>query len=193
MTFLSEPPGSPDVEALYAADVDQDGFVMNLSRLWAHDPATNDSFTSLLVRTAEIAGLTTVERGVLVCATAAARGDSYCALAWGGRLSRFADEETALAVLKGELEALPERLRVLAAWARAVVLDPSATGPDDVAALRGVGFDDRQVFALTTYVALRHAFSTVNGALGATPDPQLRDDAPPAVTETVTWGRGVED
>lgn len=193
MTFLTEPPDSPAVQALYAADVAQDGFVMNLTHLWAHDPPTNDSFTALLVHTAEVAGLTTVERGVLVCATAVTRGDSYCALAWGGRLSRFADEETALAVLKGEHDELPKRTRALARWASAVVRDPSGTTPDDVVALRTAGFDDRQVFALTTYVALRLAFSTVNGALGARPDPQLRDDAPPAVTETVTWGRGVVD
>ncbi|QCX26377.1 carboxymuconolactone decarboxylase family protein [Nocardioides jishulii] len=193
MTFLSEPVDGPAVQTLYAADVADDGYVMNLTHLWAHDPPTNEALTSLLVHTAEVARLTPADRGVLICATAAALGDSYCALAWGGRLSRLADEATALAVLRGELDDLPQRVRTLAQWADAVVRNPAATQATDVDALRTVGFDDRQVFALTTYVALRLAFSSVNASLGATPDPQLRDDAPPAVAETVTWGRGVED
>lgn len=192
MTFLSSPPDSPAVRALHQADVAQDGYVMNLTHLWAHDPPTNSAFTGLLRHTAEVAGLSPSDRGVLICATAAALGDSYCAWAWGGRLSRLVDEETAAAVLRGDLEGLPARHRELARWASAVVRDPSGTTADDVSGLREVGCDDRQVFAITTYVALRLAFSTVNGALGATPDPQLRDDAPPAVAKTVTWGRGVE-
>lgn len=193
MTFLTPPPDSPEVRALHEADLAQDGFVMNLTHLWAHDPPTNAAFTSLLLRAGEVAGLAPSDRGVLICASAAALGDSYCALAWGGRLSRLLDEETALAVLHGQHDRLSTREAALARWASAVARDPSATTPDDVALLREVGFDDRQVFALTTYVALRLAFSTVNGALGATPDPRLRDDAPPAVAEAVTWGRGVVD
>lgn len=191
MTFLDRPADSPAVRALHASDVAQDGYVMNLTHLWAHDPPTNEALTGLLVHTAEVAGLEPADRGVLVCATAAALGDSYCALAWGGRLSQLVDEETTLAVLRGELHELSPRHRALARWAREVVRSPSSTTHDDVEALRAVGFTDQQVFALTTYVALRLAFSTVNGALGATPDPRLRDDAPRRVVETVTWGRGV--
>lgn len=193
MTFLTPPPDSPEVRALHEADLAQDGFVMNLTHLWAHDPPTNDAFTALLLRVGEVAGLAPSDRGVLVCATAATLGDSYCALAWGGRLSRLLDEATALAVLRGQYDQLPAREAALARWASAVTRDPNATTADDVAALRQVGYDDRQVFALTTYVALRVAFSTVNGALGATPDAPLRDVAPPAVAGTVTWGRGVEE
>ena len=46
----------------------------------------------------------------------------------------------------------------------------------DVEALRDAGFDDAQIFAITFFVALRMAFSTVNDALGARPDRELLDD-----------------
>jgi hypothetical protein len=67
--------------------------------------------------------------------------------------------------------------------------DPSSTTEDDVDALRAVGYDDRQIFAITLYVAMRVAFSTVNDALGATPDSELVARVPAAVRSAVTYGR----
>ncbi len=60
-------------------------------------------------------------------------------------------------------------------------------------ALRDVGFDDAEIFAITALVALRIAFSTVNDALGASPDAALRSAAPGAVLDAVTFGRTVEE
>jgi hypothetical protein len=39
-SFLDEPPMSPRVQALYDEDLADDGYVSNLSRLWAHQPDT---------------------------------------------------------------------------------------------------------------------------------------------------------
>ena len=60
-------------------------------------------------------------------------------------------------------------------------------------ALRAVGYDDTQVAAITLFVALRVAFSTVNDALGARPDRELVDGLPVVVREAVTWGRAPEE
>jgi hypothetical protein len=73
-----------------------------------------------------------------------------------------------------------------------VAADPNATTADDVQALRDAGFDDRQIFAITSYVALRVAFSTVNDALGAQPDEQLGAIVPDEVRAAVDFGRPVE-
>ena len=81
----------------------------------------------------------------------------------------------------------------LATWARTVASTPNATTPADLEPLRAVGFDDRQIFAITVFVALRRAFSTVNDALGPLPDHQLRADAPPAVDDAVSFGRPAAD
>ena len=55
---------------------------------------------------------------------------------------------------------LPEE-RTLVRWARRVSRDPSATTEEEVDSLRALGYDDRQIFAITLFVVLRLAFSTV--------------------------------
>ena len=79
----------------------------------------------------------------------------------------------------------------MAAWARRVASDPNATTPADLQALRDSGLDDGQIFAITAFVALRLAFSTINDSLGAQPDAQLAESLHPAVREAVTYGRPV--
>jgi hypothetical protein len=74
-------------------------------------------------------------------------------------------------------------------WARQVVHDPNATTAADVQELRETGLSDEQIFAITAFVALRVAFSTVNDALGAAPDPQLVESLPSEVSRAVTYGR----
>jgi alkylhydroperoxidase family enzyme len=46
----------------------------------------------------------------------------------------------------------------MAAWARKVAMDPNATTPADIQALRDSGLDDGQIFAITAVAALRLAF-----------------------------------
>ena len=79
----------------------------------------------------------------------------------------------------------------MAAWARRVAADPNATTPADIQALRDSGLGDGQIFAITAFVALRLAFSTINDSLGAQPDAQLAQSLPPEVREAVTYGRSV--
>jgi uncharacterized peroxidase-related enzyme len=189
MTFLAEPPMTPQVRAKYDADLESDGYVMDLTRAWAHHPEVDDALSDLIRSAAAAAGLSVRERGILVTACASTFGDSYCSLAWGTRLAAEADPELAVAVLTGSDAGLSDGERAMAAWARQVARDPNGTSEADVQALRDAGFDDARIFAVTTYVALRLAFSTVNDALGAVPDAELRDATPPAVRAAVTWGR----
>jgi alkylhydroperoxidase family enzyme len=108
-------------------------------------------------------------------------------------MSEWASEDVVTALLTGRDELLEPRERALAAWAREVVSDPNGVEPADVAALRIVGFDDAQILAITTFVALRLAFATVNDALGARPDAALRTSTPAAVVDAVTYGRPIAD
>lgn len=79
----------------------------------------------------------------------------------------------------------------MASWARKIVKDPNTTTPADLQELRDAGLSDQQIFAITAFVALRIAFSTINDALGASPDAQLVESLPTAVTQSVTYGRPV--
>ena len=74
---------------------------------------------------------------------------------------------------------------------RRTVTDPSSTTQDEVDRLRAAGLSDADVLSATVFVAMRLAFSTVNAALGAAPDQQLLDDAPPEVAQVVSYGRPV--
>lgn len=188
--LLKDPPENSATARLYKSDLGELGFVMNLSRLWAWRPEVCEAFSA--VRTLLMSGssLSHREHGVLVCAAAASLGDSYCALAWGKRLATASDPSTAASVLQARQDqGLTTREQALSVWARRVAQDPNAATPEDVETLRSAGLSDQEIFDATTFVAFRLAFSTVNDALGARPDWQLAEAAPPEVRSAVTFGR----
>ena len=75
-SFLEEPPMSAEVQALYDSDLADDDFVWNVSRLWAHQPATVDHLFALMSEAFRPSGLTFRQRGILVTAAASALGIS---------------------------------------------------------------------------------------------------------------------
>jgi uncharacterized peroxidase-related enzyme len=190
-SFLEEPPAAAQVQELYDEDLADSGYVWNVSRLWAHQPDTLKRLFELMSQAFTPSGLTFRQRGILVAAAASTLGDSYCSLAWGGKLGRASDAALAAGVLNGSDAGLTDQEKAIAGWARRVARDPNATTPADIQALRDSGLDDGQIFAITAFVALRLAFSTINDSLGAQPDAQLAQSLPPEVREAVTYGRPV--
>lgn len=187
--YLSEPTPDDAVRSLYQDDLSGDGYVMNLTRLWAWRPELLRSYVSVRAAAVADSGLSDREIALLVVASAAARRDSYCSLAWGSRLAGSADADTAAEVIGGGTDRLSEREAALADWASRVAADPNSTTEADVERLRAAGLDDAQIFGATLFVALRMAFSTVNGALGAQPDHQLAAAAPAEVLAAIDFGR----
>jgi alkylhydroperoxidase family enzyme len=163
--FLRPAPASPGAGRLFADDRSTFDCVMNLSQACAHLPDVHDDLLGLLGRTADAAGLTFRQRGVVISALAAG-------------------------VLCGNDSGLEPAERALAAWARKLVRDPNGTQAGEVEALRAAGYDE-QISAVTVFVALRIAFSTVNDAPGARPNRELARSAPDAVRSAVTYGRPV--
>ena len=188
-SFLAAPGQTAEVRRLYDGDAEDLGYVMNASRLWGHLPAEHRGLFELIGAATQAAGLSVRERGILVAAMASTLGDSYCALAWGGKLARAADTSISAGVLAGADEGLSPAEAALARWARRVTSDPNAAAPEDVDGLRQAGYDDAQILAITLYIGLRIAFSTVNDALGASPDRELGASVPQVVQDVVTWGR----
>ncbi|HET6651281.1 MAG TPA: hypothetical protein VFH10_01470 [Nocardioides sp.] len=187
--FLEIPPTSADVRRLYDDSIAQQGFLMNLTRLWAHHPSLHRGLFDLVGQAVRAGELTFRQRAILVVAAASAFGDGYCSLAWGERLSGVVGGDVAGQVLRGDDGWLDPAERALAGWARSVARDPNATEARDVQPLRDAGYDDAQVFAITVFVALRLAFATVNEALGARPDTELLATVPASVLHAVTYGR----
>jgi uncharacterized peroxidase-related enzyme len=190
-SFLQEPPVTPPAQALYDKDLAETGYVWNASRLWAHQPDTEGQLFALMSQVFAASGLEFRQRGILVIAAASTLGDSYCSLAWSEKLGKAAGTDVVASVLNGSDAALTGQEKALAAWARKVARDPNATTPADIQVLRDAGLDDGQIFAVTAFVALRLAFSTINDALGAQPDAQLAGSLPAEVRDPVTYGRPV--
>ena len=190
-SFLAEPPVSAQAQELYDEDLAESGYVWNVSRLWAHQPDTMKQLFALMSQAFKRSGLSFRQRGILVVSAASAFGDSYCTLAWSGKLGQAEGHALVAAVLDGSGTGLTDQEKALAAWARKVARDPNGPDATDVQALREAGFDDGQIFAVTAFVALRLAFSTINDALGAQPDALLAQALPAEVREAVTYGRPV--
>jgi alkylhydroperoxidase family enzyme len=192
-SFLSYPEPSPAAQHLYDDDLADAGYVMNCSRLWAYQPAAHDAIADTLGSISAEHDLTIRQRGILIAACASTLGDSYCSLAWGRKLAKAADPQTAAGVLGGDDDGLTPAEKAMAAWARKVAGDPNGTAEADVQDLRDAGWRDDQIFAITVFVALRIAFSTVNDALGVRPDAAFRSTAPQAVLDAVTYGRPISE
>jgi alkylhydroperoxidase family enzyme len=191
--FLDHPLVSPEAQAIFEEDVAEVGYVMNVSRLWAYNPRLVTDLFELMRRSISEQELSFRHRGILVTACASTLGDSYCSVAWGSKLAAVSVPEIAAGVIHGGDEGLTEQERTLAAWARKVARNLNGTTADDVDALRSVGFDDEEIFAITVFIALRLAFSTVNDALGVGPDKALCATAPEAVVSAVRYGRPPPD
>jgi uncharacterized peroxidase-related enzyme len=189
--FLPRAAVSDAARRVFDFDVEDVGFVTNVSRLWAYQPEALISLFELMIGVASARPFTDRERGILVAACASAVGDSYCSLAWGTKLAGLAGPELAAGVLRGEDDGLSPAERAMAAWARRIAREPSRTQPSDVAELRDAGLSDADIFAMTVFIALRVAFSTVNDALGAHPDAEFRTQAPAKVLSAVTYGRPI--
>lgn len=188
--FLGTYPPSEYAEQMRQEDLDEDGYVSTVAKLWARMPGAFDDLFALQRKAARFGDLSLRQRGVLTTAMAASLGDSACAYAWGGKLAEWAaDPAVPVSVLHGDDGTLTADERALAAWTRKVVSAPNETGPDDVDELRTAGFSDDQIFAATLFVVLRLAFSSFNDALGLRLDQAVVDALPAAVRDAVTWGR----
>ncbi|MGC1238232.1 MAG: methyltransferase domain-containing protein [Acidimicrobiales bacterium] len=190
--FLQMPKVSEAAQRMFDEDVDDYGFVMNASRLWAYAPEVCERLFELLGSVTKLGSLNLRQRGILVAATASTLGDAYCSLAWGSKLAHETSATIAGNVLRGVDEGLDDSEKALATWARRVVSDPNRVTEMNVDELRNVGFTDTQIFAITVFVAGRLAFSTINDALGAQPDYELLEGVAREVRDAVTFGRPAE-
>ena len=191
--FLAAQAPDADAQRLFDDDVAELGYVMNVSRLWAYQPATLNHLFDLMGETYATEVSTFRQRGILVTACASTLGDAYCSLAWGTKLAASPTREQP----QGSSGALmiasvPKSRRWRSGLARSCATRIDI-GAADVQALRDAGYSDAQIFGMTVYIALRLAFSTINDALGARPDSAFRSSAPKAVLDAVDYGRPIDE
>jgi alkylhydroperoxidase family enzyme len=191
--FLNEPEIDATVEAGYAANAAEAGYLMNYAHAWAWRQDVTNTFLAARKLLAAATTLSAGEIAVVNTAVAAARRDAACSLAWGTKLAAQTDPAAAASVLGGAPEGLSERERALAGWAATVATDPNAAGEADVSGLRAAGLDDREIAEATMLAVFRLAFTAYNDALGVAADAELGAAAPPEILRAVTYGRGSEE
>jgi alkylhydroperoxidase family enzyme len=179
--YLSEPEHDAAVEAGYATNAADAGYLMNYARAWAWRQDVTDHFLAARKLVAATTTLSPAEVATINAAVAGARRDAACSLAWGAKLAARTDPATAAGVLRGETDGLSDRQRALALWSAKVARDSNAAGRADVDALKAAGLDEREIAEATMLAVFRLAFTAFNGSLGVEPDQELIDEAPEEV------------
>ena len=129
--FLAAAPQTEHAQSMYDSDVELQGYVANLTRVWAYSPEALGALSFMLRQSMEMSGMTAHQRALLTSVSAATLGDSYCSLAFGRRLAATGGDVAAVQALTGRADELLPDDRVLATWARKVVEDPSSTTAAD--------------------------------------------------------------
>lgn len=166
------------------------GFVPNYARAFSHRPALMAAWAALL---AEIKR--PMDKRRLELATFAAAHElrhSACALAHGRVLREFFSDEAILAIAEQRPHpTLSDAELALLRFARRVARDAAQVDALDIAALRGHGYADAEIFDIAAAAAARAFFTKLLDAMGVladAPPPEMT----PALCAALTVGRPVD-
>jgi uncharacterized peroxidase-related enzyme len=191
MTFIetaTEGTAAGTVDQLYAADVADQGYVANYTRVFALRPEVLAGWAQL--NGAIKHGLDLRRYELVTLATARALRSTYCAMAHGRVLrDRFYDPETVRRIATDHARAglTPAEVAVMG-FADQVARDATSIGPDDIQRLRAHGLSDTDILDVAL-AAARCFFSTVLDAMGAQADLALSQDLEPPLRAALTVGR----
>ena len=173
MAFISTVPeeqASTEVTQMYQENIEELGYIPNYARLFSHRPHVMAVWGNLL---SAIQSAMDPRRYELVT-LAAARGlnSSYCMLAHGSILLQnyYSSEELArIASNYGRADLTPAEVAMMS-FAEQIVRDATRISQTDVDTLQAYGFDDAEIFDISTTAAARCFMSKTVDALGAEPD-----------------------
>jgi uncharacterized peroxidase-related enzyme len=194
MAFI-EPIPEEDAEGataeLYAADLDEDGYVANSTKAFGHRPAVFAAWRQL----GTTIGGSMDRRRYELATVAAARvlRSSYCSLAHGKVLAeQFLGAERTIALATGAVNALDPLDAEIVRFATLVTREPASVTASDVERLRALGLSDEEILDVVLAVAARCFFSTVLEALGVQADPAYRA-LDPELRAALTVGRPIQE
>jgi uncharacterized peroxidase-related enzyme len=176
---------------LYAADLDEDGYVANSTKAFGHRPAVFAAWRQL----GTTIGDSMDRRRYELATVAAARvlRSSYCSLAHGKVLAeQFLGAERTIALATGAVNALDPLDAEIVRFATLVTREPASVTASDVERLRALGLSDEEILDVVLAVAARCFFSTVLEALGVQADPAYRA-LDPELRAALTVGRPIQE
>jgi uncharacterized peroxidase-related enzyme len=194
MAFL-EPIPEEDAEGataeMYAADLDEDGYVANSTKAFGHRPAVFAAWRQL----GSTIGGSMDRRRYELATVAAARvlRSSYCSLAHGKVLAeQFLGAERTIALATGAVDALDPLDAEIVRFATLVTREPASVRASDMERLRALGLSDEEILDVVLAAAARCFFSTVLEALGVQADPAYRA-LDPELRAALTVGRPIQE
>ncbi|HYJ70883.1 MAG TPA: carboxymuconolactone decarboxylase family protein [Actinomycetota bacterium] len=194
MAFI-EPIPEEDAEGataeMYAADLDEDGYVANSTKAFGHRPAVFAAWRQL----GSTIGGSMDRRRYELATVAAARvlRSSYCSLGHGKVLAeQFLGAERTIALATGAVDALDPLDAEIVRFATLVTREPASVTASDMERLRALGLSDEEILDVVLAAAARCFFSTVLEALGVQADPAYRA-LDPELRAALTVGRPIQE
>ncbi len=165
---LSPAPLSPAMEAYFAKCREKIGFVPNVLLAYAHDPAKLEVFAALYndLMLAP-SGLSKLEREMIAVVVSAENRCFYCLVAHGAAVRQMSDrpELGEMLVMNYRAADLSPRERAMLDFTVLLTNGPSAIEEADRAALRDVGFAEKDIWDIA---AVASFFNMSNRMASAT-------------------------
>jgi len=179
-----------EVAAMYRRQQQAWGYVPNYAKVFCHRAELMARWAALLSEAKRPLDRRRLELVTFVAAHEL--GHSACALAHGRVLREFFDDDQVIAIAEGRVETLlPAAERAMLRYARRVARDAAAVTAADVAELRGLGFDDAEIFDIAAVAAARAFFTKLLDAVGVLPDAPFAD-LPEALRDALVVGRPID-
>jgi len=182
--IMSEPPISrlhvpeeqalpEDIQALYAQMREKPGFVPNVYRAYSLRPQQLRGFLALYDSLmTEESGLSKAEREMIAVAVSAQNHCFYCLTSHGAVLRIRAKDEVLADTIAANYRAanLTPRQRAMLDLAVKITVDSAAVSDQDIATLRGHGFNDEDIMDIIQTAALFNYSNRVASALDLRPN-----------------------
>ena len=190
-----QPVNDDNVEAvlreLYNQDIEKDGYVWNVNRVWSHRPEMVSLWQPLMKSIRSHLRLRDYE--LVTIAAAHAIGCVYCMLAHGAVLRKngFTAQQV-IAILEDYHNAgLSQKEIHLMDYASKISRDSKSISQADIDILHQDGLNDQQITDVALAAVLRNFMSRLFDALGARSDPELIAKEPELWSYLKDWDAAV--
>ncbi|HTH36075.1 MAG TPA: peroxidase-related enzyme [Xanthobacteraceae bacterium] len=175
ITALELPPASlpPDMAAYFAKCEEKLGFVPNVLKAYAFDPAKLSAFVAMYndLMLAP-SGLSKLEREMIAVAVSSHNRCYYCLVAHGAAVRQLSSDPVLgeLMAMNFRAARLTDRERAMLDFAVKLTVEPWRVEEEDRAALRRAGFNDRDIWDIAAVAGFFNMSNRVASATDMRPN-----------------------
>jgi len=176
-----------EVRDMYARQQRSYGYVPHYATIFSHRPELMKLWSDLLYGIRRNMDKRRYE--LVTVAAAMAVRSTYCSLAHGRVLMDYYTSDEVVAIVTDAFDApLSDAEKAMVRFARMVATRAADTTAEDVAQLKGYGFDDAEVFDIAAAATARTFFAQLCESLGTTGD-HLYEDLDADMRRALAVGR----